>query len=88
MTSLNDVPKGSVYKVRGYVTTQEENLKFEIDRCKEMGLVSGASVEKCHEAPIGKDPIAARVRGSLIALRRSVAALIEVEVDEGNTQNE
>jgi ferrous iron transport protein A len=35
-------------------------------------------VELVHQAPFGGDPVAVRVRGALIALRRNEANLIEV----------
>ena len=49
-------------------------------RLLEIGLVEGADCEVIHEAPLSHDPIAVRVRGSIIALRRAEAALIEVTV--------
>lgn len=49
-----------------------------IERLMQMGLLEGALVEVIHEAPFGKDPIAVRVRGSLIALRRHEANAVEV----------
>ncbi len=51
-------------------------------RLLEMGLIEGGQVELVHEAPLSKDPIAVRVRGSLLALRRSEANLVIVEVKE------
>lgn len=49
-------------------------------RLLEMGLLEGAEVEILHEAPFGGDPIAVRVRGSVVALRRGEANAIEVEM--------
>jgi ferrous iron transport protein A len=49
-------------------------------RLLEMGLLEGAEVEVLHQAPFGGDPIAVRVRGSVIALRRNEANTIEVTV--------
>jgi ferrous iron transport protein A len=49
-------------------------------RLLEMGLLEGAVVELIHEAPFGGDPVAVRVRGALIALRRNEANQIEVEL--------
>ena len=51
-------------------------------RCLEMGLLEGSDIHIVHEAPFGGDPIAVRVRGSLIALRRHEANGIQVLVDE------
>ena len=50
-------------------------------RLMELGLVQGSRVELVHEAPYGGDPIAVRVRGTLIALRRSEAARILIQRD-------
>ncbi len=53
-----------------------------IERLMQMGLLEGAQVEIMHEAPFGKDPIAVKVRGSLIALRRHEANAVEVMAHE------
>lgn len=47
-------------------------------RLLEMGFLEGSSVEMVHEAPFGGDPVAVKVRGSLLALRRSEANHVEV----------
>lgn len=49
------------------------------NRLLEMGFIEGSLVEVLFEAPWGSDPIAVRVRGSLVALRRLEANWIEVE---------
>jgi ferrous iron transport protein A len=51
-----------------------------VRRLMEMGLLEGAEVEVLHQAPFGGDPLAIRVRGSVVALRRSEANYIEVIV--------
>ena len=50
-------------------------------RMMEMGLLEGCRVELVHEAPFGGDPVAVRVRGALIALRRQDANRIEIEAE-------
>jgi ferrous iron transport protein A len=50
-------------------------------RLMEMGLLEGSTVEVVHEAPFGGDPIAVRVRGALIALRRNEADQVWVEYE-------
>jgi len=45
----------------------------------EMGFVEGARVEVLHEGAIGRDPIAVRVNGITIALRRREAQAVVVE---------
>ena len=47
-------------------------------RMMELGLLEGSRVEVLHQAPLSHDPIAIRVRGTLIALRLNEADLIEV----------
>lgn len=47
-------------------------------RLMDMGLVKGVPVEVLHTAPMG-DPVAYRVRGYQLALRKSEAKLIQVE---------
>lgn len=44
----------------------------------EMGFVEGARVEILHEGAIGRDPIAVRVSGITIALRRREAQSVVV----------
>jgi ferrous iron transport protein A len=50
-------------------------------RLMEMGLLEGSLVEVVHEAPFGGDPIAVRVRGAMIALRRNEANHIWVQYE-------
>ena len=47
-------------------------------RLIELGFVEGASVEVLHEGLVGRDPIAVRVDGVTIALRRREAMAIIV----------
>lgn len=51
-------------------------------RLLEMGLLEGSRVELVHEAPFGGDPIAVRVRGTLLALRRNEANYVAVSIEE------
>ena len=48
-------------------------------RLHELGFDEGVDVELLHRAPFGGDPLAVRVGNMVIALRRSMARLIEVE---------
>lgn len=47
-------------------------------RMREMGFDEGVTVEVLHRAPFGGDPIAVRVGGATVAIRRAQAALIEL----------
>lgn len=53
-----------------------------IKRLRDAGFEEDCEVEIMHTAPLGGDPIAVRVDGVTIALRRAEAALIEVELKE------
>lgn len=52
-------------------------------RMLDLGILPGAKVESVMPSPLG-DPIAYRVRGALVALRREQAALIEVSAVGSN----
>ena len=47
-------------------------------RLLELGFVEGAEIKVLHEGPIGGDPIAVRINGTTIALRRREAMAILV----------
>lgn len=49
-------------------------------RLHELGFDEGVDVQVVHRAPFGGDPLAVRVGNMVVALRRSMAALIEVDV--------
>ncbi len=52
-------------------------------RLLELGFVEGAAVELLHEGLLGRDPIAVRVDGVTIALRRAQAAAVLLEPLDG-----
>lgn len=47
-------------------------------RLHEMGFDEGVDLELLHRAPLGGDPLAVRVGNMTVALRKSLAALVEV----------
>ena len=69
---LADLPPGLVARVCG-ITPLSADLA---DRLVELGFDDGAEVETLHRAPLGGDPVAVRVDGTLVALRRAVADCI------------
>lgn len=75
LDQLEKGQKAMIFSVQG--NPNSSGLKH---RLLEMGFLKGSSVELVHVAPFGGDPIAVRVRGGLIALRKSEASLVEVEV--------
>lgn len=50
-------------------------------RCLDLGLLPGTEVEAVMDSPLG-DPVAYRIRGALIALRREDAEGVLVELIE------
>ena len=67
--SLAGLSPGLVARVAGFGALSPEVS----DRLVELGFDEGAEVETLHRAPLGGDPIAVRVDGTLVALRRAVA---------------
>ncbi len=47
-------------------------------RLLELGFIEGADVAVLHEGPVGRDPLAVRINGATIALRRREAMAIFV----------
>jgi ferrous iron transport protein A len=47
-------------------------------RLHEMGFDEGVDIELLHRAPLGGDPLAVRVGNMTVALRKTLAALVEV----------
>ena len=52
----------------------------EARRLREFGFDEGADVEVLHRASLGKGPIACRIGRMTVALRRAVAAAIQVDL--------
>lgn len=73
---LNAGQRGTILSVEGAET--ESSIAR---RLMEMGFLEGAVAEVLHVAPFGADPIAVRVRGTLVALRRQEASLVSVQME-------
>ena len=54
-----------------------------LTRLREMGLLPGTRLQFVRRAPLG-DPVEISVRGALLSLRDSEAALIEVDLVPGH----
>ena len=52
-----------------------EEFRF---RLMEMGMLEEDFVQVAHEAPFGRDPVAVKVRGGLLAIRRQEAQHITI----------
>lgn len=76
---LGELQKGE----SGWIVAVEDASSEVSRRLLEMGFLEGAPVEVMHVAPFGKDPIAVKVRGALIALRRSEANRVRIVSRKG-----
>jgi len=78
--NLPDVPLclGDLRRGQGGYICRLEGPEATVRRLLEMGMVEEAYVEIVHEAPFGRDPVAVRVRGGLLALRRQEAACVTI----------
>lgn len=81
---VTDTPLGTLRKGgRGHITRLGDAPLNLVTRLMEMGFLEGSEVEVVHEAPFGRDPIAVRVRGTLVALRRQEANWVWVQESGG-----
>jgi Fe2+ transport system protein FeoA len=60
------------------VVTVIRNKSTERRRLFDLGILPGTRIENVMSSPLG-DPVAYRVRSSVVALRREQARLIEIE---------
>ena len=67
---------GELRKGEGGYICRVEGPDSTVRRLLEMGMVEDAYVEIVHEAPFGRDPVAVRVRGGLLGLRRQEASCV------------
>ncbi len=80
LSELKQGARGTIVQV-GTEETPRERTQQLLD----LGVIEGAAFEVAHEAPFGRDPMAVRIRGSLLALRRSEANEIQVQLKDRGT---
>jgi Fe2+ transport system protein FeoA len=78
--NLSEMEVGEMGKISLIQKPDGEEGERLLNRFLSMGIVEGSDIEVAFEAPIARDPIAIKVRGGLIAIRRSDAKYIEVEI--------
>jgi ferrous iron transport protein A len=79
---LGNARRGFVGTIQGIEIVEGRSSLSSIElesQLIEMGFVEGAHVEILHEGAIGRDPIAVRVNGITIALRRREAQAVVVQ---------
>jgi len=74
LSELEPEEKGIVVKVGGHGAVRRRIL--------DMGVVVGSDVRVERVAPLG-DPVAIRIKGYVLSLRKEEAAGVQVEMDAG-----
>ncbi len=73
---LDRLPKGSVGRVSGF-SQGDEKL---VAKLREIGFAEGDEVELLAVGWLGRAPLSFRLNRTVIALRKSEAALVQVEL--------
>ncbi|WP_221796830.1 FeoA family protein [Oceanobacter mangrovi] len=73
-TSLDQAAIGSVVRVTGFAATEAQFRR----KLLSLGVVPGAELTVCRVAPLG-DPIQIQLKGRSVSLRKSEAAILQVE---------
>jgi Fe2+ transport system protein FeoA len=69
------------------IVTNLHSVDAERRRLLDLGILPGTRIETVMRSPLG-DPIAYRIRGSVVALRREQARMIEVQTPFEETTQE
>jgi Fe2+ transport system protein FeoA len=69
------------------IVTNLHSVDAERRRLLDLGILPGTRIETVMRSPLG-DPIAYRIRGSVVALRREQARMIEVQTPFEQTAQE
>jgi Fe2+ transport system protein FeoA len=77
MTKLSDAPLFTPLRIKSIDTSAHAAISR---RLLELGFIPDSIIEVRHEGPVLNDPLAVLVRGMVVALRRSEAHLITVEI--------
>jgi len=75
MTTLDQMPRGKTGRISGFTGDAAR-----IDQLRELGFQEGLIIEYLYASPFGGDPIAVAIGPMTVALRRSEAGLIHVEL--------
>lgn len=77
MRTLNDLQRGESAVIARIAGVGGDEVT--VRRLHEMGFDDGVEVEMLHRGPFGGDPLALRVGGMVVGLRKALAAMIEIE---------
>jgi Fe2+ transport system protein FeoA len=78
--NISEAPIHSSLLVTSFHVEDSRDLSEIESRLMHLGFINGAKVTVKKKAPIFKEPILVEVRGRMIALTLSEAALVQVEV--------
>lgn len=79
---ISDAPLKTNLIVRSFDASSEGEISDLQSRLMHLGFFAGETIKITHRAPMFKEPFLVEVRGRLVALTRSEASLVEVEVKE------
>jgi Fe2+ transport system protein FeoA len=77
---ISDAPLKTNLVVRSFAPKNEGEISDLQSRLMHLGFFAGETIRITHRAPLFKEPFLVEVRGRLVALTRSEASLVEVEV--------
>ena len=75
--TLNELRRNQFAQISGFST---KNNDLEI-RLREIGFAEGDRVELMHVGLFGRNPITVKLNGTLIAMRRTEAEAVTIELD-------
>lgn len=78
--NISQAPLNQALQVRSFNENESRDLSEIESRLMHLGFIYGEKVVVKKKAPIFKEPVLVEVRGRMIALTSSEAALVNVEV--------
>lgn len=82
MMTINEAPLERRLSITSFNDDYSAGISDIESRLMHLGFIHGATIEIKKKAPFFKEPLLVEVRGRLVALSRSEAGLVRVEVSE------
>ncbi len=82
MMTINEAPLKQRLSITSFKDDYSSGISDIEARLMHLGFIHGATIEIKKKAPFFKEPLLVEVRGRLVALSRSEANLVSVEVCE------
>lgn len=80
---LSQVAKNHKGRIIGFGLNKASNENdIMIKRLRDIGFEEDCIIEVTNSGPFGADPLAVKIDGTTIALRRSEASLIKIQIEE------